>query len=910
MQATNTLPSLPTPPDITPRQKTLANGMRVISLEEHSSPNVSIQVWYNVGGKDDPTGRAGFAHLFEHLLFKKTRNLPDEAMDRFTEDVGGENNAYTTNDLTVYHEVVPSNHLERILWAEAERMVNLDVDDANFRSERDVVKEEYRQGVLAQPYGRFDDTFDKAAWTVHPYKFGVIGDIGNLNAGSLSDVIRFHKTYYRPDNATLIVVGDFNTATLDRIVASTFGLLGAPSNNIPRIPANEPPRRTQVRLNKTYANLPLPVVALSFQLPAVRDLDMAAAMVLDGILSGGESSRLYQELIYRLGYASDIASYLDAREHGSTLVIRGLAAENITPAKLEAGIIDVISSLKTTPVKPAELQRIKDRILTDMLRSRETTDGIAAAIGQAAVVLGDIKRVNTDRLAIQNVTQDDLLSFCNTYLTIDTALIGVGTSGPETKPAPIREPVANRGQAKPRTKRGVVQIPVPGKPSKLSIPSATKETLPNGLKLIIGRQRPTGITNINVVIGTGSLADKDGLSGTASLVSELLVRGTVSRDAPSIAAEAESLGGTLSTSITHEAIRIEISVPSTRAGLALVLLADLTQRSTFPEVELDKKRTELLDNLKVDLGRPGTLGRLAINRSIYGKQGYGRPVGGTLKSLTRIRQRDLRAFHATYFTGRNTTLVVTGDVPTSIKGDISAARWLDMADVNVPKSLPQTRTEKPAVILIDKRDAGQAAVMATSPGVARSDKRWPILMLANSILGSGYSARLNKEIRIQRGLAYGAFSALSERKGTGVITLSAQTRLDAASTVAEILVAQLERMKQQPVSPDELSIRRSALTGPLSRALATADGYAEALITQVMFGLPVDQTGIATTLETIRKAQSFDVQRVMQAVYGRGKTTVVVVGDARVCLSDLKKHFKTVKVVSERSFLQTMDTWS
>jgi zinc protease len=142
--------------------------MRVISLEEHSSPNVSIQVWYNVGGKDDPAGRAGFAHLFEHLLFKKTRNLPDEAMDRFTEDVGGENNAYTSNDLTVYHEVVPSNHLERILWAEAERMVNLDVDDANFRSERDVVKEEYRQGVLAQPYGHFDDAFDRAAWTVHP----------------------------------------------------------------------------------------------------------------------------------------------------------------------------------------------------------------------------------------------------------------------------------------------------------------------------------------------------------------------------------------------------------------------------------------------------------------------------------------------------------------------------------------------------------------------------------------------------------------------------------------------------------------------------------------------------------------------------------------------------------------------
>ena len=910
MQDTNTLPALPTPPDITPRQKTLANGMRVISLEEHSSPNVSIQVWYNVGGKDDPAGRAGFAHLFEHLLFKKTRNLPDEAMDRFTEDVGGENNAYTNNDLTVYHEVVPSNHLERILWAEAERMVNLDVDEANFRSERDVVKEEYRQSVLAQPYGRFDDVFDRAAWTVHPYKFGVIGDIGNLNAASLTDVIRFHKTYYRPDNATLIVVGDFKTATLDRIVASTFGRLAAPSNNIPRIPANEPPRSAQVRLEKTYANLPLPVVALSFQLPAARDLNMAAAMVLDGILSGGESSRLYQELIYRLGLASDIASYLDSREHGSTLVIRALAAENIAPAKLEAGILDVISSLKTTPVKPTELQRVKDRILTDMLRSRETTDGLAAAIGQAAVVLGDIKRVNSDRVTVQNISQSDIQAFANQYLTVNTALVGIGTAGEETKTAPVHEPVVNRGQSKPHTKRGNVSIPVPGKPPKLVIPSATTETLPNGLKLIIGRQRQTGITNINVVITTGALADKDGLSGTASLVSELLVRGTVSRDAPAIAAEAESLGGTLSTSVTHEAVRIGISIPSTRAGLALELLADLVQRSIFPEVELDKKRAELLDNLKVELGRPGTLARLAASRSIYGKSGYGRPVGGTLKSLARIRQRDIKAFHATYFTGRNTTIVLTGDVPPTIKSAISAARWLDMADVSIPATTPKSNVEKPIVLLIDKRDAGQAAVMAADPGTPRSDKRWPILMLANSILGGGYSARLNKEIRIQRGLAYGAFSALSERKGIGVITLSAQTRLDAAATVAEILVAQLERMKQQPVSNSELSIRRSALTGPLSRDLATASGYADALITQATFGLPVDQSGIAATLEAIRKAESSDVQHVMQTTFGRGKPTVVVVGDARVCLAELKKHFKTVKVVSESSWLKGMNDWS
>jgi zinc protease len=209
-------------------------------------------------------------------------------------------------------------------------------------------------------------------------------------------------------------------------------------------------------------------------------------MILDGILSGGESSRLYQELIYKLGLASDIASYLDTREHGSTLVIRALAAENITPAKLEAGILDVLAALRTTPVQPSELQRVKDRILTDMLRSRETTDGLAAAIGQAAVVLGDINRVNTDRAAVQNVNQSDLMAFCKQFLSVDSALIGVGTAGQETKTPPVTEPVANRGQSKSSSKRGVASPPVPGKPPKFVIPSATQETLPNGLKVIIG----------------------------------------------------------------------------------------------------------------------------------------------------------------------------------------------------------------------------------------------------------------------------------------------------------------------------------------------------------------------------------------------------------------------------------------
>src|SRR5678816_1149231 len=186
--------------------RTLANGLRVLTVEDHSSPTVAIQVWYHVGSKDDPNQRSGFAHLFEHIMFKSTKNMKSEMMDRLTEDVGGFNNASTNDDVTIYYEVVPSNYLETLIWAEADRLSGLNVDDANFKSERDVVKEEYRQGVLAPPYGRFEYLMQQKSFLEHPYKRPTIGSIEDLDAASLKDVQEFHSTYYRPDNATLVVV--------------------------------------------------------------------------------------------------------------------------------------------------------------------------------------------------------------------------------------------------------------------------------------------------------------------------------------------------------------------------------------------------------------------------------------------------------------------------------------------------------------------------------------------------------------------------------------------------------------------------------------------------------------------------------------------------------------------------------
>src|SRR6266540_3034798 len=212
-----------TTPKINFQEKTLPNGMRLLSAVDHSSPTVAIQVWYHVGSKDDPPGRSGFAHLFEHMMFKSTAHMKSEMMDRLTEDVGGYNNASTGNDATWFYEEVPSNYLQTLLWAEADRMTSLNVDEANFKSEREVVKEEFRTSVLAPPYGLFAYDIDKDSFAVHPYHRPTIGSIEDLDAATLADVQKFHATYYRPDNATLVVAGDFDAKQLDEWIDKYFG---------------------------------------------------------------------------------------------------------------------------------------------------------------------------------------------------------------------------------------------------------------------------------------------------------------------------------------------------------------------------------------------------------------------------------------------------------------------------------------------------------------------------------------------------------------------------------------------------------------------------------------------------------------------------------------------------------------
>lgn len=409
-------------PQIQFSDRTLKNGLRVIGAPDHSSPTVSIQVWYHVGSKDDPNQRSGFAHLFEHMMFKSTRNMKSEMMDRLTEDVGGFNNAFTSDDVTVYYEVVPSNYLETLIWAEADRLAGLNVDDANFKSERDVVKEEYRESVLAPPYGRFEFLLQQRSYLAHPYMRPTIGSIEDLDAASLKDVQDFHATYYRPDNATLVVVGDFDPKQLDAWVDKYFGPIAKPDRVLPRVGIKEPARKGEVRLTE-YGINDLPSVGLTFLTPGQSDADTDALDVAQAILGVGESSRLYHALVYEQQLVAEVAARADSREDASLFLVSAVLSEGKKPADAERSILAEIKRLQDVPVWAAELDKAKNQLITNGLRERETSDGKALALGEAAVLLGDPKRANTDLARLQSVSAADVQRVMRKYFTEANRLV-------------------------------------------------------------------------------------------------------------------------------------------------------------------------------------------------------------------------------------------------------------------------------------------------------------------------------------------------------------------------------------------------------------------------------------------------------------------------------------------------------
>ncbi|MFN2453975.1 MAG: M16 family metallopeptidase [Pyrinomonadaceae bacterium] len=448
-------------------------------------------------------------------------------------------------------------------------------------------------------------------------------------------------------------------------------------------------------------------------------------------------------------------------------------------------------------------------------------------------------------------------------------------------------------------------IPPPSAPRPAIFPRPVEKTLRNGLRVVVIEKKDAPLVAAQLLIKNGGEVDPSRLAGLAQMTAELLTKGTMKRSAPQIAEAIEALGGSLDSGAGWDASSASFEVMATKVAPALEILSDVVRHPAFKDEEIERLRQQTLDEVSVAFRQPGTLARAVASRVVFGNAPYGHPLSGTPESLARIKRDDIVQLHSTYYRPDNAILVIGGGIRPEAAFQLAEKLFGDWKGTATAPSQSNVGVKENAgnvnaqtrVIVVDKPDAGQAAVVLARTGLTRVDTDYFRALVANSVLGGGYSARLNQEIRIKRGLSYGASSSISARRDVGPFTAATQTKNESGAVVASLLLGELNRLSGEPVSDVELTPRKAVLTGNFSRGLETTSGLVSQIGLIALYGLSLDS--INRYIGDVQAISSSDVQRFAGSRLNAKGTGIVIVGDAKQFLTELRKQFPNVEVIPE-----------
>jgi len=410
------------PPKLVYELTALPNGLTVALSEDHSTPIVHLNLTYHVGSKNEKPGRTGFAHLFEHLMFKGSKNVQPEAHTSMVSSVGGQSNAYTTDDETVFWETIPAQYLPMVLWLEADRMATLRIDKDTFTNEREVVKEERRMRVDNQPFGRLNEIIYDQAFNVHPYKHATIGSMEDLEAASVEDVRDFYRTYYVPSNATLTLVGDFDSTQAIQLVHQYLGRVPKADHEVPRDIPKEPPQTKEKRVTLEQP-WPLPAVVVAYHVTYDGNPDSYPLHIAAKVLSDGQSSRIYKKLVYETGMAVAAFGNANLIEDPNLFYAVAIVQPGHTTAEAADALIAEVERLKGEPITEHELQRTKNQFARDYILQRESNQSKALMLAHAIVIHRDVRTADGEFDIFQGITTADVQRVARTYFRPENRLV-------------------------------------------------------------------------------------------------------------------------------------------------------------------------------------------------------------------------------------------------------------------------------------------------------------------------------------------------------------------------------------------------------------------------------------------------------------------------------------------------------
>ncbi|MEH1829546.1 MAG: pitrilysin family protein [Nostoc sp.] len=904
------------------RKTVLENGLTVLTKEVHTAPVVTVQVWYKVGSRNEEPGVNGIAHQLEHMMFKGTRNRPIQ-FGRLFSALGSDSNAFTSYDQTAYYGTVERNKLKALLVLEADRMQNSQIEPEQLASEKRVVISEL-QGYENSPEYRLNRAVMQAVFPNHAYGLPVGGTKADVEKFEVEQVEKYYRNFYNPDNAVLVIVGDFQTANTLETIKETFGKIGrgqgaggkgqgagsrgqgagviSPSS--PSLSTHYSALTTQHSLLSTQhgLNAPLPLIALStpivlrepgvgrllqvvYPLPDANQPDVPALDVMDYILTEGRNSRLYQALV-ESGLASEVtASVTSLRESGwyEVLVTAGSKQDL---KKIDSMLSSAIANVAEKGVTSEEVEQAKTQLIADVILSNRDITSQAMRLGTDETTAGDYRYTDRYLAAVRLVRPTDVVNVINKYLTKEARTVGFF----EPTQKLITE-VSDKPDSAQTTENFSPLAPVlPSEVMKYLPPvdlatDAIAQVLPqefkftNGLRILLLPDRSTPTVTLSGHIQAGTEFDPDNKAGLAAFVAENLLNGTNNKDVLTIAKVLAERGASLDFQTHREGVHIEGDSLAEDLPILVEVLADVVKNSTFPVKELELHRQQTLTDLQLELDEPSEVARRIFVQSIYPKK-HPLHTFPTEESLQQIQRQDVIDFKAKHYRPDTTVLALVGDfdldiVRSLIKNEFGdwevsgQAPTLKYPTVSMPEKIVSVNPVLP--------DKTQAVTYMGYTGINRYDPRFHAALVLNQILGGDtLSSRLGAEVRDRQGLSYGIYSYFQAGKNAGTFLIEMQTSPEDSSKAIASTREILQQIHQQGVTALEVETAKRTLISNYNVSLANPEELTDRILMNEVYGL--DKVELHSFTDKIQKVTLDQVNQAARELLHPDKIVVVTAG--------------------------------
>jgi zinc protease len=859
--------------DIPFEEFTLDNGLRVIVHTDRKAPIVAVNLWYHVGSKDEPPGRTGFAHLFEHLMFQGSENFPGEYFEPFEQVGATGQNGTTSFDRTNYFQNVPTTALDMALWMESDRMGHFQgaITQELLDEQRGVVQNEKRQGEN-QPYGRVWESVFKALYPAgHPYSWMPIGSMEDLEAATLDDVKDWFKTWYGPNNAVLVLAGDIDVETAREKVTRYFGHIPA-GPPLSRKKAWISPRTESTR-ETMYDRVAQPRIYRAWTVANYGHTDVTHLGLYSHILGNSASSRLNARLVHKEQLVDNVTGFSFPLEISGVFMVIATVKQGVDPARVEAIIDEEIARLTKDGPTKAEVEQARTYVRGQVIRGLERVGGFGGksdALAECAVYTGDPGCLRQQLAEIEAAKPADIKAIGTRYLAQgDHTLTVLPFPTHSTVPS-----VVDRSLGVPQ----VDEFP------DISFPELQRATLKNGVELVLAERHEIPVVQVRLQFDAGYAADLGAKLGTASFTMAMLDQGAGKRSALELAAAIEAEGAQIGAGTGLDTATINLTALSDRLDSSMALLADVALRPAFADTEIERVRKQWLASIAQEKTRPQSIAYRLLPPLLYGEgHAYAIPFTGTgtEASVQAINRDDLVAFHRAWLRPDNAQILVVGDttlaeiVPLLEK---HFGQW-SAPDAPLPTKAmnPVERPDATRVYLVDQPGAVQANILAGLLVNSTAEDDSIVLDVANDVFGRSITSRLDMNLRESKGWTYGARSSSSSAKGQRPWIISAPVQIDrTAESIAEIRRELAEFVGDNPATSDELERVRNRRIRGLPGSYETGSAVLGAVSNIVSYGWADDQ--VVRDQQRVEQ-MTLDEVRAASAMLDVDALTWVIVGD-------------------------------